>query len=72
MGVNKTIERGKLLLLSFYYKIKTRKAYNKERNYVASLLRKGKKDLYGNLDTNKVTDNRVFVKIVKPKISDKV
>ena len=49
-----------------------RRAYNKQRNYVVSLLRKEKKDFYGNLDISKVTDNRVFWKIVKPKISDKV
>ena len=49
-----------------------RKAYNKQRNYVVSFLRKEKKDFYGNLDISKVTDNRVFWKIVKPKISDKV
>ena len=49
-----------------------RKAYNKQRNYVVSLLRKEKKDFYGKLDISKVTDNRVFWKIVKPKISDKV
>ena len=33
---------------------------------------KEKKDFYGNLDVSKVTDNRVFWKILKPKISDKV
>ena len=49
-----------------------RKVYNKQRNYVVSLLRKEKKDFYGNLDISKMTDNRVFWKIVKPKISDKV
>ena len=49
-----------------------RKVYNKQRNYVVSLLRKEKKDFYGNLDISKVTDNRVFWKIVKPEISDKV
>ena len=31
-----------------------------------------KKDFYGNLDISKVTDYRVFWKIVKPKMSDKV
>ena len=35
-------------------------------------MRKEKKDFYGNLDISKVTDNRVFSKIVKRKISDKV
>ena len=49
-----------------------RKVYEKQRNYVVSLLRKEKKDFYGNLDISKVTDNRVFWKIVQPKISDKV
>ena len=49
-----------------------RKVYNKQRNYVVSLLRKEKKDFYGNLDISKVTDNRVFWKIVKPKNSDNV
>ena len=49
-----------------------RKVYNKQRNYVVSLLRKEKKDFYGNLDISKVTDNTVFWKIVMPKISDKV
>ena len=49
-----------------------RKVYNKQRNYVVSLLRKEKKNFYGNLDIGKVTDNRVFWKIVKPEISVKV
>ena len=49
-----------------------RRAYNKQCNYVVSLLRKEKKDFCDNLDISKVTDNRVFWKIVKPKISDKV
>ena len=50
-----------------------RKEYNKQPNYVVSLLRKEKKkNFYGNLDISKVTDNRAFWKIVKPKISDKV
>ena len=49
-----------------------KKVYNKQRNYVVSLLRKEKKDFYGNLDISKMTANRDFWKIVKPKISDKV
>ena len=49
-----------------------RKTYNKQLNHVVSLLRKENKDFYGNLDISKVTDNRAFWKIVKPKISDKV
>ena len=49
-----------------------RRVYNKQRSYVVSFLRKEKKDFYGNLDNSKVTDNRVFGKIVKSKIYDKV
>ena len=38
-----------------------RKEYKKQRNYVVSLLRKEKKDFYGNIDISKVTDNRFFL-----------
>ena len=34
-----------------------RKAYNKQRNYVASLLRNQKNNFYNNLDTKIVIDN---------------
>ena len=61
--------RNKFLNIKSYI---DRRACNKQRNYVVSLLRKEKKNFYGNLDISKVTDNRVFWKIVKPKISDKV
>ena len=37
-----------------------------------SLLTKEKKNSYGNLDTSKVRDNRLFWKVVKTKLSDKV
>ena len=49
-----------------------RKAYNKQRNYVASLLRNEKKNFYSSLDTKVVTDNRTFWKTVKPLLSEKV
>ena len=49
-----------------------RKAYNKQCNYVVSILKKEEKDFYGNLDISKVTNHRVIWQIVKPKISDKV
>ena len=35
-----------------------RKTYNKERNYVVSLLRNEKKNFYSILDTKVVIDNR--------------
>ena len=49
-----------------------RKAYNKKRNYVVSLLRNEKKNFYSSLDTKVVTDNRTFCKTVKPLLSEKV
>ena len=49
-----------------------RKAYNKQRNYVASLLRNEEKIFYSNLDTKVVIDNRTFWKTVKPFLSEKV
>ena len=58
-----------------FLKIKSdidRKAYNKQRNYVVSLLRNEKKNLYINLDTKVVIDNRTFWKTVKPFLSEKV
>ena len=48
-----------------------RKAYNKQRNYVVSLLIKEKKQFYGNLNTNFLTENRTFWKTVKPFLTDK-
>ena len=37
-----------------------RKAYNKQRNYVVSLLRNRKKNFHSNLDTKVVADNKTF------------
>ena len=49
-----------------------RKAYNKQRNYVVSLLRNEKMNFYSSLDTKVVTDNGTFWKTVKPLLSEKV
>ena len=49
-----------------------RKAYNKQRNYVVSLLRNEKNNFYSSLDTKVVTDNRTFWKTVKPLLSGQV
>ena len=48
-----------------------RKAYNKQRNYVVSLLRKEKKEFYGNLNTSVLTENKIFWKTVKPFLTEK-
>ena len=37
-----------------------RKAYNKQRNYVVSLLGNRKKNFHSNLDTKVVADNKTF------------
>ena len=47
-----------------------RKVYNKQRNYVVSLLRNEKKNFYSNLNTEVVPDNRTFSKTVKPILSE--
>ena len=47
-------------------------AYNQQRNFCLSLIRKAKKDYYNNLDHKKVTDNKSFWKTVKPLFSDKI
>ena len=48
-----------------------RKAYNKQRNYCVSLIRKIKKDYYNNLDYKKIIDNKSFWKHIKPLLSEK-
>ena len=49
-----------------------RVSYNKQQNFCVSLLRKTKKDYYGNLNEKDVIDNKMFWKTVKPLFSDKV
>ena len=49
-----------------------RKAYNKQRKYVVSLLRNEKKNFYSNPDTKAVIDKRTFWKTVKPLMSENV
>ena len=51
--------------------IEDRKAYNKQRTYCVSLIRKIKKDYYSNLDYKKIIDNKSFWKYVKPLFTDK-
>ena len=48
-----------------------RKAYNKQRNCVVSLLRKEKKRFCGNLNASVLTENRTFWKTVKPFLVEK-
>ena len=49
-----------------------REAYNKQRNYCVTLLRKTNMNFYGNLKPNIISDNMKFWKHVKPFFSDKL
>ena len=51
--------------------VEDRNAYNKQRNYCVSLIRKTKKDYYNNLDYKKIIDNKSFWKYIKPLLSEK-
>ena len=48
-----------------------RKAYNKQTNYVVSLLRKEKKkEFYGNFNTSVLTENTTSWKSLKPILAE--
>ena len=51
---------------------KTRLAYKRQRNLCTSLLKKTKREYYGNLNPALISDNKKFWKTVKPFFSDKV
>ena len=48
-----------------------RSLYNKQRNLYVSILRKNKRDYFGNLNNKIVTDNRKFWKTISPLFSEK-
>ena len=48
-----------------------KEAYNEQRNYCVSLIRKTKQQYYNNLDRRKVADNKSFWKYIKPLFSNK-
>ena len=43
-----------------------KKAYNTQRNYCLTLVRKAKKGYDNNLDHENITDNKTFWKSIKP------
>ena len=49
-----------------------RMLYKKQRNYCVSLFKKSKTNYYANLDEKKVSDNKLFWKVIKPSLSDKL
>ena len=48
-----------------------RVAYNTQRNYCVSLVRKAKKSYYSNLGDQKIVDNETFWKTIKSYFTDK-
>ena len=61
-------------LLNRYRKEKTeatRSAYKRQRNFCVKLLRKTKKEFYNNLNVKYITENKLFLKTVKPSFTDK-
>ena len=48
-----------------------RENFNKQRNYCVHLVRKSRREYYGNLNEKNVIDNKIFWKTVKPFLSSK-
>ena len=48
-----------------------RVAYNTQRNYCVSLVKKANKSYYSNLDHKKIVDNKTFWKTINPYFTDK-
>ena len=49
-----------------------RKAYNKQRNYCVSLIRREKKEFFSKLNTPDISDNKVLRNKIKPLFADKI
>ena len=45
--------------------------YKKQRVYYVSILRKSKTNYYANLDEKKISDYKIFEKVIIPSFSDK-
>ena len=48
-----------------------RRNYSKQKNLCVTLLRKSKREYFGNLDEKKICDNKKFWSVVKPILSNK-
>ena len=51
--------------------VESKRSYTRQRNYCGKLLRKKSKTFLLNLNTENITDNKIFLQIVKPVFSDK-
>ena len=49
-----------------------RLAYKTQRDYCVSLMRQSKKQHFGSLNVNHITDNKNFWRVVKPNFSNKI
>ena len=71
-GVTKDLSKAimkRSKLTKNYLKNKTntnRMLYKMQRNYCVSLLRNSKTNYFANLDKKKVSDNKLFWKVIKP------
>ena len=66
--MNRTRLRNKFLKSRSF---EDKAAFNKQKNYCMSLVRKTKADYYSNLNHKKVVDNKSFWKYITPHFSDK-
>ena len=51
--------------------VESKRSYTRQRNYCGKLLRKKSKTFLLNLNTENITDNKIFLQTVKPVFSDK-
>ena len=76
--MNKTLSKAimqRSKLRNIFLKNRTeenRNNYAKQRNLCVTLLRKNKREFYGNLNEKKLCDNKKFGGVVKPVLSNKV
>ena len=76
--MNKNLSKAIVLktkLRNIFLKNRTNKnkgRYTKQRNLYATLLRKSKREYFFNLNKKNVRDNKKFLKVVKPLLSNKI
>ena len=76
--MNKTLPKAimqRSKLRNIFLKNRTeenRNNYAKQRNLYVTILRKSKREFYGNINEKKLCDNKKFWGVVKPELSNKV
>ena len=72
--IHKAIMTGKRLRNRFLKKVTpmNRLAYRKQRNYCVSFMHENRKQYYGSLNVNLITDNENFCRVVKLNFSNKI